>query len=37
MIDSTINDGKTIGGGGENMILAGYYYVLYKLGHASRF
>ncbi len=36
MIDNTINDDKTIADG-EDMILAGYYYVLYKLGHVSRF
>ena len=36
MINNTISDDKTIAGG-EDMILAGYYYVLYKLGHVSRF
>ena len=36
MIDNAINYDKTVAGG-EDMILAGYYYVLYKLGHASRF
>ena len=28
MIDNTINDDKTIAGGGENMILAGRYHIL---------
>lgn len=37
MIDNAINDDKTIAGGGKDMVLAGYYYVLYKLGHVSRF
>ena len=37
MIDNTINDEKTLAGGGKDVILAGYYHALYKLGHASRF
>ena len=37
MIDNAINNDKTLVGGGKNRILAGYYYVLYKLGHVSRF
>ena len=37
MIDNTINDNRTIADGGKDMVLAGYYYVLYKLGHVSRF
>lgn len=37
MIDSIINDGKTIAGGGEGVIPAGRCYILYKLDHASRF
>ena len=36
MVDNIMNDDKTIAGG-KDMVLAGYYYVLYKLGHVSRF
>ena len=31
MIDNTINDDKTIAGGGEDMILAGRYRILRPL------
>ena len=37
MIDNTINDDKTIAGGGKDMILAGRYHVLRKLSHVLRF
>ena len=39
MIDNTINDDKTIAGGGEGSILAGCYNIplLHKLVHALRF
>ena len=32
MTVNAINDGKTIDGGGEDMILAGRYYILRRLG-----
>ena len=35
MIDNTINDDKTIAGGGENMILAGRYHILRRLGQGG--
>jgi serine/threonine protein kinase len=35
MIDNTINDAKTIAGGGENMILAGRYHILRQLGQGG--
>ena len=35
MIDNTINDDKTIAGGGENMILAGRYHILRRLGEGG--
>ena len=31
MIDNTINDAKTIAGGGKDMILAGRYHILRQL------
>ena len=35
MIDNTINDDKTIAGGGEGTILAGRYHVLRQLGQGG--
>ena len=35
MIDSTINDDKTIPRGGEGMILAGRYHILRRLGQGG--
>ena len=35
MIYSTINDGKTIAGGGEGAILAGRYHILRRLGQGG--
>ena len=35
MIDSTINDDKTIAGGGEGAILAGRYHVIRQLGQGG--
>ena len=35
MTDNTINDDKTIAGGGENMILAGRYHILRWLGQGG--
>ena len=32
MIANTINDDKTIAGGGKDMILAGRYHILCQLG-----
>ena len=32
MIDNTINDDRTVAGGGKDMILAGRYHILCKLG-----
>ena len=35
MIDNTINDAKTIAGGGKDMILAGRYHILRQLGEGG--
>ena len=35
MIDNTINDAKTIAGGGENETLAGRYHILRQLGQGG--
>ena len=35
MIDNTINDDKTIAGGGEGAILAGRYNILRQLGQGG--
>ena len=35
MIDNTINDDKTIAGGGEGAILAGRYRILCQLGQGG--
>ena len=35
MTDNTINDDKTIAGGGENMILAGRYHILCQFGRGG--
>lgn len=35
MIDNTINDDRTIDGEGEDMILAGRYYILRRLGQGG--
>ena len=35
MIDNTINDDKTIAGGGEGAILAGRYHILRQLGQGE--
>ena len=32
MIEGTINDGRTVAGGGKDMILAGCYHILHQLG-----
>ena len=32
MIEDTINDGRTVAGGGKDMILAGCYHILHQLG-----
>ena len=31
MIDDTINDGKTIAGGGKDVMLAGRYHIIWQL------
>ena len=31
MIEGTINDGRTVAGGGKDMILAGCYHILHPL------
>ena len=31
----TINDDKTVAGGGKKMILAGCYHILHPLGHGG--
>ena len=35
MIDNTINDGKTIAGGGKDVVLAGRYHIIRQLGHGG--
>ena len=35
MIDNTINDDKTIAGGGKDVILAGRYHILRQLGEGG--
>ena len=35
MIDDAINDGKTVAGGGKDMIRAGRYHSLRQLGLGS--
>ena len=35
MIDNTINDEKTIAGGGKDVILAGRYHILRQLGEGG--
>ena len=35
MIDNTINDDKTIAGGGKGAILAGRYHILRQLGQGG--
>jgi len=32
MIEGTINDGRTVAGGGKDMILPGHYHILRQLG-----
>ena len=32
MIDNTINDAKTVAGDGKDMVLAGRYHILRRLG-----
>ena len=32
MIEGTINDDRTVAGGGKDMILAGRYHILHQLG-----
>ena len=36
MIDSTINDGKAIAGGGEGVILAGRYRIIRQTGRGVK-
>ena len=35
MIDNTINDDKTVAGGGKDMILAGRYHILRQQGQGG--
>ena len=35
MIDNTINDDRTVAGGGKDMILAGRYHILRRLGQGG--
>ena len=35
MIDDSINDAKTIAGGGKGVILAGRYHILCQLGQSG--
>ena len=35
MIEGTINDGRTVAGGGKDMILAGRYHILRQLGQGG--
>ena len=35
MIDDTINDGKTIAGGGKDVVLAGRYHIIRQLGQGG--
>ena len=35
MIDDTINDGKTIAGGGKDVVLAGRYHIIRQLGQGA--
>ena len=36
MIDGTINDGKTVAGGGKDVVLAGRYHIIQQLGQGVR-
>ena len=36
MIDNTINDDRTVAGGGKDMILAGRYHILRQLGQGGK-
>ncbi len=35
MIDDTINDGKTVAGGGKDVVLAGRYHIIRQLGQGG--
>ena len=35
MIDNTINDAKTVAGDGKDMVLAGRYHILRRLGQGG--
>ena len=35
MIDNTINDDRTVAGGGKDMILAGRYHIIRQLGQGG--
>ena len=35
MIDDTINDGKTVAGGGKDVVLAGRYRIIRQLGQGD--
>lgn len=35
MIDGTINDAKTVADGGKDMVLAGRYHILRRLGQGG--
>ena len=35
MIEGTINDDRTVAGGGKDMILAGRYHILRQLGQGG--
>ena len=36
MIDNTINDDKTVAGGGKEVTLAGRYHIIRQLGQDGR-
>ena len=36
MIENTINDDRTVAGGGEDMILAGRYHIPRRLGQGGK-
>ena len=35
MIDDTINDDKTVAGGGKDVVLAGRYHIIRRLGQGG--
>ena len=36
MIDNTINDDRTVAGGGKDVTLAGHYHILRQLGQGGK-